>query len=237
MLIRGHHQFDGQFAQIPNSWLRDERISLGAKGLISQLLSHRPGWGITVHGLATQNGCGKDKIRTLIRELESAGYLKRSDKQRHNEKGHLAGFDYITGDPPLAGLPTKAQPSKAQPSKENPAHKNTIQKKTIEKNIESEVLLRQFEELWSAYPRKVAKPTARKAFLKASEHWPVEQIIEGAKRLASDPNLPEPQFIPHPATWLNREGWTDEPYPDRGGKKQQTKRLIDEWSRTENGNE
>lgn len=232
MLIRGHHQFDGQFTQVPNAWLRDERISLGAKGLLAQLLSHRPGWAITVQRLATQNGCGKDKIRTLIRELESVGYLLRSAQQRHNEKGHLAGFDYITADPPLAGLPTKVQPSKAQPSKENPAHKNTIQKKTIEKNTEN-VLLRQFDELWSVYPRRVGKATARKSFLKATEHWPAEDIIEGAKRLASDPNLPELQFIPHPATWLNREGWTDDPYPDRGGKKQETKRLIDEWSRTE----
>lgn len=238
MLIRGHHDFDGQFTQVPNAWLRDQRISLGAKGLIAQLLSHRPGWTITVHGLAEQNGCGKDKLRGYIRELESAGYLTRSEKQRHNSRGHLAGYDYITGNPPLADLPTKVQPTKVQPTKENPPHKNTIQKNTIEKKTIEIDTYRQdtdiaFDQFWSVYPRRVGKGTARKAFERAIRDWSIAEVLDGAKRLAEDPNLPDVQFIPHPSTWLNREGWTDDPYPARDGKKQETKRLIDEWLRTE----
>ena len=104
MLIRGHHELDGQFTQVPNAWLRDPGISLGAKGLIAQLMSHTPGWVITIQNLAKQNNCGKDRIRTYIRELQGAGYLFRSEQQRHNDKGYLVGYDYITQDPPLAGL-------------------------------------------------------------------------------------------------------------------------------------
>jgi hypothetical protein len=39
--------------------------------------------------------------------------------------------------------------------------------------------------------------------------------VDGAIRLAADPNLPEVAFIPHPSTWLNRGGWDDAPYPPR----------------------
>lgn len=230
MLIRGHHEFDGQYTQVPNSWLRDPSISLGAKGLIAQLMSHTPGWTVTIQGLAKQNGCGKDRIRTYIRELLQAGYLSRSEQQRHNDMGHLAGYDYMTQDPPLAGLPTKAQPTKAQPTKENPTLKKNIEKNTIEKNtIESET----FDQFWEIYPNRLGKGEARVSFTKAVAKVGLDSVMNGVKRLAEDPNLPPKQYIPRPSTWLNQERWDDDPYPERGGKKQETKRLIDEWSRTE----
>ena len=68
------------------------------------------------------------------------------------------------------------------------------------------------------YPRKVGKPVAEKAFEKAVKRSRDPMVIvAGARRLAEDPNLPEKQFIPHPSTWLNRDGWNDEPMPARGG--------------------
>ena len=78
-LIRGHHSFDDHFTQIPNAWLRDSRISLGAKGLLAQLLSHSPGWRISQESLAYSNGIGRDAIRTLINELLDAGYLDSAE--------------------------------------------------------------------------------------------------------------------------------------------------------------
>lgn len=84
------------------------------------------------------------------------------------------------------------------------------------KNSSSSKLDENFEIFWEIYPRKVGKATARKAFLSAFSKYPYLTylaIIEGAKRIAADPNLPEPAFIPHPTTWLNRGGWEDDPYP------------------------
>lgn len=70
-----------------------------------------------------------------------------------------------------------------------------------------------FDSFWDEYPRRVGKESARKAFLKAMKRSVPSEIIAGAVRLAQDPNLPDMQFVPHPATWLNRDGWDDEPYP------------------------
>ena len=72
-----------------------------------------------------------------------------------------------------------------------------------------------FTRFWSAYPRKVGKKTAETKFKTALQRADAETIIAGAHRLADDPNLPEAQFIPHPSTWLNRDGWEDEPLPER----------------------
>ena len=205
MLIRGHHTFDGQFTQVPNTWLRDKRISLAAKGLIAQLLSHRPGWSITLQTLATQNGCGRDKIRTLIRELEAAGYLHRSENQRHNEQGHLAGYDYTTADPPLWDLPTKAKPTKVEPTKVNPTLKNTIEKNTISKNT----IEKEFAQFWALYPKKRDKGNAVRALEKALAKTDLETIIRGLAAYVNDPTRDD-QFTAYPATWLNGERWADE---------------------------
>lgn len=70
-----------------------------------------------------------------------------------------------------------------------------------------------FSVFWRAYPRRVAKPEALKAFGKAIAKIPHPDPLgvmlaglERAKALWLDP-----KFIPHPATWLNQERWTDEP--------------------------
>lgn len=73
-----------------------------------------------------------------------------------------------------------------------------------------------FAEFWATYPRRVGKDDAVKAYDKALRKATAAQILLGAHRMAADPNLPEKQFIPHPATWLNRGGWEDEPYPAPG---------------------
>lgn len=72
-----------------------------------------------------------------------------------------------------------------------------------------------FDEFWSAYPRKVGKQKARSKFTAACRRATADDVIAGAHRLARDPNLPEAQFVPHPTTWLERDGWEDEPLPPR----------------------
>lgn len=78
-----------------------------------------------------------------------------------------------------------------------------------------------FEAFWAAYPRRTGKRKALEAWKRAKGRGGEQAVLDGAKRLASDPNLPESQFIPHPATWLNRDGWEDEPLPARNSPEQQ----------------
>jgi hypothetical protein len=64
-----------------------------------------------------------------------------------------------------------------------------------------------FDLFWEAYPRKKGKGAARKALQKARKKTPLAEILTGLKatRFSDDP-----QFIPHPATWLNEERWADQ---------------------------
>ncbi len=73
-----------------------------------------------------------------------------------------------------------------------------------------------FDEFWAAYPRKVKKPDAQKAWAKALKKAPAVVIIARAAAYRDDPNR-EDQYTAHPATWLNADSWNDEPLPARGG--------------------
>ena len=71
-----------------------------------------------------------------------------------------------------------------------------------------------FDRFWGAYPRKVSKADARKAFAKLN---PDTELVEDMLRaLDWQKRLPEwtkdgGQFVPYPATWLNARRWEDEP--------------------------
>jgi len=209
-IIRRSFKFEGQFTQIPNAWLRDDRLSLKAKGLLAQLLSHSAGWSVTTRSLAEVNGCGRDAISTAVRELEEAGYLQR--RQDRSEDGAFSEVIWETSEP-LAGLPLPDYPSPA-----NPTYKNTKEKKTnLKKYAHTEILKEAFEQFWDKYPRKVGKAAARDKFFNLGTKN-VEAILNGVFRLSQDPNLPPREYIPYPATWLSREGWLDEAYPKREQK-------------------
>jgi biotin operon repressor len=219
-LIRGHHSFDDHFTQIPNDWLRDSRISLGAKGLLAQLLSHAPGWRISQESLGHSNGVGRDAIRTLINELLEAGYLSRSEDRERNEKGYLGGYTYTTQDP-------SAEPTLDRPTQDNPLHKNNIIKKNNLKNNERIYSDSEFDSFWNHYPKKVDKGAALRAFNRAVKKKDPDAVIAGAKAYAEDPNLPEKQFIKNPATWLNAEAWNNGPLPKR---KTTDSKALEEWA-------
>lgn len=72
-----------------------------------------------------------------------------------------------------------------------------------------------FARFWAAYPRKIGKAEARKAFDRAWKKLPPleeEPILVGGLERAKAA-WHDPQFIPHAATWLNGERWNDEADP------------------------
>lgn len=86
-----------------------------------------------------------------------------------------------------------------------------------------------FEQFWTTYPRRVGKTDARKAWNRATRDTDPDEILAGVHRFAADPNLPpkdEARFIPHPATWLNRGSWGDDPLPPRGNGRRAGSNLI-----------
>ncbi|MET4034945.1 MULTISPECIES: helix-turn-helix domain-containing protein [unclassified Bradyrhizobium] len=76
-----------------------------------------------------------------------------------------------------------------------------------------------FPDFWSAYPKRVAKAQAEKAFAAAIKRSAdPAAMIDGAKRYAAERAGQDPKFTKHPATWLNGECWLDESFSHDDGK-------------------
>jgi hypothetical protein len=147
----------------------------------------------------------------------------RSEDRERTEKGYLGGYSYTTQDP-------TGEPTLDKPTQDNPLHKNNNIKKNNLKNNERIIENFQnyhFEEFWNHYPKKVDKGAALRAFRKAAKTQDLALIIEGAKRYAEDPNLPDKQFVKNPATWLNAESWNNGPLPKR---KTTDSKALEEWA-------
>ena len=74
----------------------------------------------------------------------------------------------------------------------------------------SEATSEPFEAFWSAYPKKRGKLAAKKAWL--ARRPPLPKVLEtlAAFKASRDWRKDGGQFIPYPASWLNRGGWDDE---------------------------
>ena len=98
---------------------------------------------------------------------------------------------------------------------------STLIHKDIDKDIDNTpnppkgaaVYSERFCIFWKEYPKKVGKAAAEKAFikLKPSEEM-LQQMLEAIKAQKQSEQWARDggQFIPHPATWLNRGQWDDE---------------------------
>jgi hypothetical protein len=115
----------GGYTVLPNQILRDDSLTLQAKGLFCMMASFPEGWDFTVKGLATVAGCGREKISAALRNLEDSGYLLR--EQGHSETGQFAANLFVLYDEkiaPLTGFPSTGKPSTGKPLTENPTQIN-----------------------------------------------------------------------------------------------------------------
>lgn len=72
----------------------------------------------------------------------------------------------------------------------------------------------EFDAWYGPYPRKVGRAAALRAFEKTIKRGtPLEMLVRGLNRSIADWRArgTTPEYIPHPATWLNQARWMDSP--------------------------
>lgn len=85
-----------------------------------------------------------------------------------------------------------------------------------------------FESFWATYPRREAKRQAWKAWQGALRRASAERITTGAARYRDDLNR-EDEYTKHASTWLNADGWDDDPLPQRNGTSAKRENSFDAW--------
>jgi hypothetical protein len=80
--------------------------------------------------------------------------------------------------------------------------------------VDVDDVVSKFEWFWKAYPNKVGKQVATASWFKVASRGviPFEKIMDTVEKFKTSTKWREEngKYIPHPATWLNQQRWTDE---------------------------
>ena len=117
------------YTVMSNHHLRNGKLSLKAKGLLSMMLSLPEDWNYTTRGLAKICKEGVDAIGGALRELETAGYIVRH--QLRDRQGRISDTEYV-----IYEQPQPKNPDTASPDTENPDMEKPDTEKSAELNIE-----------------------------------------------------------------------------------------------------
>jgi hypothetical protein len=229
-----------RYTSVERSSLNDDRLSFRARGVLVWLLDKPDDWRTDSTAIARAGKEGREAIRSALRELEEAGYLRRSKTQDEGGRWVTIVDVYETPEEaaedqgtdarkPVVGSPsTDARPTDARkPVRREPGRSTEDGDQKTENENPSLTLFEggqdgdapatppaggvPFAEFWSSYPRRVGKGDAEKAWAKAIKLAPGSVILEAARRYAVEVEGREVSKIAHPSTWLNGRRWEDEP--------------------------
>ena len=228
---------DKPFTAIDNETLRDPDLSLKARGLLVTCLSLPPDWSFSVRGLVAACKDGRAAIESALKELEAAGYLRRSRIQEHNENGTFGGTLYtffeVRQTQPCAENPhtvdaPSASPCAGNPHADKPHAENQQQQIKEQQKKEQEIppkpprgraaakkapdhLPEEFARLWKTYPRGEDKQGA----IAEWDRLRPDEATVFAMKCALLAQMQSEQWqrgigIPYFVRWLRHRRWEDE---------------------------
>jgi hypothetical protein len=218
------HRRRANFTVLPNEALRDASLSFRATGLLAYLLSLPEGSSIDSLTLSKRKPEGRDAIRTAFRELEEAGYVRRSkeknDQNQWQTVTEISDQRMVEPGPENPASGSQATDSRAsgdqalcvknreqEPGQEPPLPPKGGVAKVDDTDAD-------FDAFYTRYPRKVGKPAAKRAYRTARKKADAETIAAGLSAwMPYWQAKNDMELVPHPSTWLNQERWNDIPPP------------------------
>lgn len=124
-----------KFTVVDNYALRDENLSLKARGLLVTMMSLPDNWHFSEAGLcAIIQKDGQSAIRSSLKELEQLGYLTRT--RTRDNGGRVSNVVWTICDKPQLENPSVASPSVVNPNLENQSQLNTNTSNTYKSNTD-----------------------------------------------------------------------------------------------------
>jgi hypothetical protein len=225
-----------------SDWESDPALrlcSLAAQGLWMRMLciaaAHDPigyvavaGRGLDKTSLARMTGCLELEATSLLGELERNGVFSRDRHGRifsrrmvnDAKKSAIARKNGKFGGNPSLG--NKKKKCSLDNQKDKPPLKTQEPEARSQKEKDTSVN-EGFDDFYMAYPRKVGKGHAEKAYRTACKKIKPEKLLEAVKIFSASQSGKDPKYIPHPATWLNGERWADDDPPTHGEPDQRPK--------------
>lgn len=202
--------YPNYYAILPATVRYDSRLKPMEKLLYAELtaLSKKDGYCWASNGyFAELYEVAKETVSRWLTGLEKYGYIKVSvDRPSGNQRRIIVFEDQYLLTKKSLPLDEKIKTPHDEKIKQNNINKNNSNKQY--RDID-------FERFWKAYPRKVAKADALKAFEKNVPGPLLETVLNALEKQKRSENWTRDsgRYIPYPATWLNGKRWEDESEP------------------------
>lgn len=206
------------FSVVPIEAFTDKRLTLEQLRVLGVLYSFKNKESNTVFpsrdAIAERCGMHKANISMATSGLEKLGWVSKEGKGGHSRATRYTLHipETVAQSATVAGQTTVAQ--SATGGVADQATRLPVAESATRKEQSSEqTTYGQFDDFWNQYPKKVSKAEAEKAWRKLKPKGQLlVDLMAGLDRqkVSRDWQKENGQFIPHPATWLNKRRWEDE---------------------------
>lgn len=203
------------FGILPSDLRADMRVTYGAKVLYAEITAMTCGkskfaWASN-SSLGRAIGGSARSASRWISELETCGYIRVDRTYDDSQCRKIWPIIGLNTNPDKSGV--GGEPNLARGLDKNVHQSKIKEEREIEVSDKRASDLAKAIEIYNTYPRKIARPVALKAILKASEKIALDDLHGHVKEYADAvATWPKEQrkFVPHPASWINQERWNDE---------------------------
>lgn len=165
----------------------------------------------SVARISAMVGIGESTVKMHMERLAEIGLISKIERRRRRD-GTLGTWwitvNFTRADPSAVVTPTRADPpAVAEPTTADPSavdHSRPIGSLEPSFSEPPKEISRAFDVFWAAYPRRIAKPAAKRAWMNISKRDQAValQAIDAWCKYWTAKG--EPEFIPYPQKWLNQ---------------------------------
>jgi hypothetical protein len=227
-----------KYAKVPNEVMRNNNLSLEARGMIALMMGYSDDWRFYRNHLLDVSGIGRQKFQRIMVELQKAGYIELISTK--SADGKFAGTTYVVHDEPASAESLKTRPSvdddrslknrsseKPSVQKPVPIRRPTTKENLFKKENQTREILEfsesietvapkptvddQFEEWWKLYPERKSNPKkpALNKFRSAIRKTTFERLKSAVSAYAQSRIGEDPTYTAMATTWLSQERWAE----------------------------
>lgn len=214
---------DRQYAAIPNAAMRDNELSIEARGMLALLMTYADNWSFNRDHLMKVAQIGRDKFQRIMRELIAAGYVSR--EAMRGEGGQVSGSTWFIHDDPdrqpenpsvgdTEGLKNR-QPEKPTDGFSGPLRRPTDKKTKREECVHTilkDEIPDGFEKFFKVHPRPRDRDRCLELTKAAiADGISITWIIQSAERYRAENKGNSPMYIAYADNWLDQKRWQEFP--------------------------
>lgn len=194
--------------EIMNAVWRESKSDGRARLVLLAIADHQGEIGAwpSIATLARMVNSSERSVQRDIKHLQTIGELKVEVQNAPTRKQYKSNLYWVTLPGVTAGVTNATSGVTDSASGVTAGGVQTLIEPLQEINNTHAQNEELFQEFWNAYPRKLDKAKAFRAFKSALKRATFEDILAGVIAYRNDPKR-DPDYTKYPATWLNSDAW------------------------------